>query len=124
MKVIIAGCRYINDAEPLVEAIRDSKFNITEVVSGNAKGVDTLGEQWAVENKVPIILFPANWELYNKAAGFIRNKQMAEYADALIAIWDGVSKGTESMIKLAEKNGLKVYVLDVGDVYDDSQYGG
>ena len=82
----------------------------TEIVSGCAKGVDRAGEEWAKRNGVPIKPFPANWETYGRAAGPIRNQQMAAYADALIAIWDGKSRGTESMIELAREHHLNVYV--------------
>lgn len=110
MKTIIAGSRTITDYEIVKKAIRDSGFEISEVVSGTASGVDRLGERYARENGLPIRQFPAEWNEYGKAAGPIRNVQMAEYADALIAIWDGCSSGTRHMIKAAEKNDLKIFV--------------
>lgn len=99
MKVVIAGSRSIQKQEDVDYAMSFCPFEITEVVSGGATGVDTLGENWAKANNIPVKVFPAQWDLHGKAAGFIRNEQMAKYADALIAIWDGKSRGTEHMIR-------------------------
>lgn len=110
MKLIIAGGRNITDYDLVLSALRESGFIPTEIVSGMAQGVDTLAIQYAQENNLPLQRFWAEWEFYGKSAGPIRNRNMAEYADALIAIWDGVSRGTKNMIEEATKKGLKVYV--------------
>ena len=110
MKVIIAGSRGITDYNTVLNAIDKSGFMITEVVSGTAKGVDQLGERWARENRIQIKRFPAQWDRYGKSAGYRRNEEMAHYADALIAIWDGQSRGTSHMIDFARSQGLKVFV--------------
>jgi hypothetical protein len=111
MKTIIAGSRTEKRFGPLVAAILKSNFApISEVVSGGAEGVDQLGEEWARCYGVPVRQFPADWKRYGKAAGRQRNLQMAVYADALIALWDGKSPGTRHMIATAERMGLKVFV--------------
>jgi hypothetical protein len=110
MKTIIAGGRDINLPHIVEEAVQDSGFLISEIVSGRATGVDTLGENWALENKLPIAKFPADWNKHGKSAGYIRNSEMAKYAEALIAIWNGKSKGTKNMIDTANRLGLKVYI--------------
>jgi len=110
MKVIIAGSRSITDVNIVRRAVKLSGFEITEVVSGTARGVDRLGEQIAHELNIPVKRFPANWEKYGRRAGFLRNQEMAHYADALIAVWDGVSRGTKHMIEYARSCGLQVYV--------------
>lgn len=110
MRTIIVGSRTILDVKKVYRAVADSDFNVTEVVSGCAKGVDLLGEEFAINMGIPIKKFPADWDNYGKSAGYIRNLAMAEYADALVAIWDGESKGTKHMIDIATKLGLKVYV--------------
>jgi hypothetical protein len=110
MKTIIAGSRNIENANAVQEAILESKFTITEVVSGGAVGIDQIGEDWARRNNVRMTRFMPEWTTYGKAAGVIRNGQMAKYADALIAVWDGKSRGTKNMIDEAKKLGLKVYV--------------
>lgn len=113
MRVIIAGSRDIYDRALLEGAITASRFRISEVVCGMARGVDTIGRQWAEDNDVPVADFPADWDRFGKSAGYRRNLSMAQYADALIAVWDGHSKGTENMIYLARKHKLKIYVVDL-----------
>lgn len=110
MKVIIAGPRFVNNPQFVAAAIAASKFIITEVVSGHARGVDQLGEDWAREHGVHYTLFPADWNKYGKAAGPRRNEQMAKYADALIAVWDGQSRGTGHMIRTMKNMEKIVYV--------------
>lgn len=99
MKVIVAGGRDVTDLLVVSLAIQDSCFQITELVSGGAKGVDDLGELWARTYQVPIRRFPADWNTHGRAAGPIRNKQMAEYADALILIPTG-GPGSRSMLSI------------------------
>ena len=113
MKTIIAGTRTIEDYDTVKKAIIDSGFNITMVVSGVCRGVDKLGQRWAKENNIPIKKFPADWKQYSKRAGPIRNKAMAEYADALIVIWDGFSRGTNNMINNAKKNNLPIHEVNI-----------
>jgi hypothetical protein len=110
MRVIVAGSREGFVARNVFEAIEESKFTITEIVSGTARGVDTDGEYYARCNKLPLKQFPANWNLYGKAAGYIRNKEMALYADALVAVWDGKSPGTKNMIETMKSLNKPVYV--------------
>lgn len=113
MKVIIAGSRNFNDYKFLCEKcdkILSNQKDI-EIVSGTANGADKLGETYAIENNYKLTKFPADWNKYGKTAGYLRNMQMAEYADALIAFWDGKSKGTKHMIDLAKQYGLKVRII-------------
>jgi hypothetical protein len=110
MKVIIAGGRTITDYSLVLSALAESEFIPTEIVSGMAPGVDTLAIQYATENNLPLAEFHADWKKFGKAAGPIRNRVMAEHGEALIAIWDGESRGTKNMIEEATKRGLKVYV--------------
>jgi len=115
MKVIIAGGRDFTNYALVETAVKVSGFEITQVVSGKAKGVDTLGEVWALANNIPVEAFPADWDQHGRAAGPIRNREMAEYADALIAIWDGESKGTANMIQQARNKQLDVFIYLVKD---------
>ena len=111
MKLIVAGGRDFSDKEKLYFEL-DSIEGITEIVSGNAKGADELGEKYAKERGIPVKLFPADWTKHGRAAGPIRNEEMAKYADALIAFWDGKSRGTKSMINLARENNLNVMIVN------------
>ncbi|UZR93470.1 DUF2493 domain-containing protein [Chondrinema litorale] len=112
MKVIIAGTRYFNDYKLLHKYCNHILQNqqSVEIVSGCATGADRLGEKYALEKSYSLKKFPADWNNLDKAAGPIRNKEMAEYADALIAFWDGKSKGTLNMIETAKNLKLKVRV--------------
>ena len=84
------------------------------MLSGTARGVDQAGEKWAVSRDIPVERYPADWTYYGKQAGYRRNEQMAEKAEALIAVWDGSSRGTKHMIDTANKKGLKVFVWRTG----------
>lgn len=118
MKTIIAGSRDITDYGLVKEAMSRVNWEITQIVSGAARGIDALGERWASENNISIESFPADWDTYGKAAGHIRNAQMAKYADALVAIWDGKSRGTSNMINEAKELGLKVVVFLENELRD------
>lgn len=99
MKIIIAGGRDFNNYYILEKVLNSFKGFIDEVISGDARGADELGARWATYNNIHVNHFPADWDYYGHAAGFIRNIEMADNADALIAFWDSKSKGTEHMIK-------------------------
>jgi hypothetical protein len=112
MKVIIAGSRNIVAYPGLIRrAVEESTFKVSEVVSGTARGIDRLGEIWALETNKPIRRFPADWDNLGKSAGFARNEQMADYADALIAVWDGQSNGTRHMISQMVLRGKPVFTF-------------
>lgn len=117
MRVIIAGSRHIHDRNVLNEALRSCPFldQIETVFSGGCKGVDKLGEEWARENGKKLVIVRAKWHEHGKAAGPLRNSIMAQSADALVAIPnpDGPSKGTDDVIRKAEKQGLLVHVYRV-----------
>lgn len=110
MKVIIAGSRDILDYKLVVQSIQRSGYEITEVVCGCAAGIDTLGEQWAINNEIPIKYMPADWNRHGKSAGPMRNKKMAEYADAAIVIWNGVSPGSKNMIQNMIRQNKPYYI--------------
>lgn len=111
MKVIIAGGRFFDDYDLLkIYCGRIIGDRTIEVVSGCAKGADILGERYADEKGFIISRFPAQWDKFGKKAGYLRNEEMAKYADGLIAFWDGESRGTKHMIDLGHKHGLKVRV--------------
>ena len=113
MRTIIAGSRSITDYAVVEEAVRASGIQPSVVLSGAARGVDVLGERWAADQRIPLERYPADWDRLGRGAGFVRNLAMAKKADALIAVWDGASRGTRRMIQYATDHGLKVYVHDL-----------
>ena len=112
--VIIAGSRTIQDKSKLLSIIANDDFCqwMDELVHGGAEGVDTIAEEIVREDweNTEVTVFEPDWDKHGKAAGPIRNKEMAEYADKLLAIWDGESSGTRDMIEKALDEGLDVHV--------------
>ena len=112
-QVIIAGSRTFNNYDLLCRKC-DYYFlkrKPTAILCGEARGADLLGKRYALEHGIKVLYFPANWDRDGKSAGFLRNREMAENADALIAFWDGESKGTQHMIRLAQDKKLPVRVV-------------
>lgn len=121
-KIIIAGSRTFNDYELVRKTMSTLFGNISpsqmEIISGHCpSGADHLGEMFAERNGIRLTLFPADWNKYGKAAGPIRNKQMAEYVSSdgyLVAFWDGKSRGTKNMIEEAYRVGVTVKIVQIG----------
>ena len=115
-KIIIAGGRDFMDYNLLKEKTNKilQKKKVTHkivIISGCARGADTLGLRYASENAFDVEEYPADWDKYGKKAGYMRNVEMAENADALIAFWDGKSKGTKHMIDIATERNLPIRVI-------------
>lgn len=116
VRLVVAGGRDIDDMAMierqldhlLSRLVRQGKR--IEIVSGGAKGADTGGERYAIRRGLPLRRFPAYWEKFGKSAGGIRNQLMAYHSTHLAAFWDGKSRGTHSMIRLAESDGLVVRI--------------
>lgn len=126
IRIIIAGGRDFHDyrrlkayMDCLLKPITDS----IEIVSGGANGADSLGERYARERGYDLKRFTADWDRYGKAAGPIRNKEMALYAaevtGVLVAFWDGTSRGTYDMITRAEEYGLQIHIPKYSRRKDD-----
>lgn len=120
-KIIVAGSRDFNNynliEETLDQYLSDKNLDPkdVEIVSGCARGADTLGEQYAKNRGIPVAKFPADWGLYGKSAGFVRNSEMAKYGNVLFAFYADAnvkSKGTSIMIKVAKQRGLEVHVIE------------
>ncbi len=104
----IVGSRTFNDYEYMKSVLK--WYNIRKIVSGGAKGADKLAERYALEYDIPNQVFEADWNRHGKAAGPIRNKQIIEACEELIAFHDGKSKGTMHSIKFAKQNNKPVYI--------------
>lgn len=123
MKVIIAGTRDIDKlrivptVEDIDKAVRASSYYVTSVTCGCARGIDLLGEAWAVARGIPVEYFPVpdwQWKEDPSGAGKKRNARMAHHSHALVALWDGKSGGTRHMITVARSLRLLVYVHRIG----------
>lgn len=116
MKLIVAGGRDFVDTNRMIEELQKlvNSGNIPEcpeLVCGMARGADMLAYSLWANNKMPIHSFPANWDKYGKSAGYRRNQEMGEFADAAICFWDGNSKGTKHMIDIMNKLNKSVYIV-------------
>jgi len=109
MKVAVIGSRTFDKYESVYNVL--SKLKITEIISGGAKGADSLAERYAKENNIPTKIFLPDWETYGKKAGFLRNTQIIEECEMVVAFWDGESKGTKDSLDKAEKLGKKVMII-------------
>ena len=112
--IVFSGCRNFNDYR-FIKSTLDSiiKNRNFKILVGDANGVDSLIVQYAKENNIPYQIFKANWDFYGKSAGPIRNRQMVELADGLIAFWDGKSRGTKNSIDEANKKGIKLKIINI-----------
>jgi hypothetical protein len=117
-KVIIAGTRTFCTEEhyallvQLLDGLCEIYGQPEEIVSGCARGADRLGERWAESRGINITRFPSDWDTYGKRAGMLRNQDMGNYADTLVAFWDGESRGTKHMIDFANMRGLEVILYN------------
>lgn len=117
-KIIVAGGRSFNNYDLLEQKLDyylSSKINEgydIVIISGTAKGADSLGEKYAINKGYEIERFPANWDKYGKSAGYRRNVDMANAADACIVFWDGTSPGSKHMIDIANTKRLALRVVN------------
>ena len=101
MKVAVIGSRTFSNQNQMFSVL--DKLKITHLVSGGARGADSLAEQWAHQKKIPVTVYKPDWERFGKSAGFLRNYDIIQDAELVVAFWDGTSKGTEHSIKYAKR---------------------
>ena len=115
-RLIIAGSRDLEETRVRLLIDRElgnASFHLGEIVSGGARGVDNYGEHWARENDVPLTIFRADWQRYGKQSGFIRNREMAVYADRALVIWDGTSHGAANMASVMTAIGKPIRLVEI-----------
>jgi len=122
MRTIIAGSRDIVDMDLIDKAIKHfGVTDITEVVSGGARGVDLLAIEWAKKHGIPCTTIDADWKKHGKSAGYKRNFVMLEYIGKdgqAIVIWDGRSTGSKHMADICRFDGVKVYLYETTKIKD------
>lgn len=117
IRLVIAGGRDFNNYQTVADnashLLDKLKVNPDEVIliCGMAPGADTLGLTWAQNHGIKVESYPADWGLYGKSAGPIRNREMAQVATHLLAFWDGESKGTKNMIEMAHLHGVQTIII-------------
>lgn len=114
MKVIVAGSRGFDNYELLCRKLDLilSRQKEIEIICGEARGADALGRRYAEEHGHKVLSFPAQWDKFGKSAGYRRNADMAKVADALVAFWDGSSKGTQHMINLMRDKPTRIILIN------------
>ena len=114
IKLAIVGSRTFNDYNLLERHINDiaKSFNIIKIISGGANGADKLGEKYANKHEIPTSILNPDWEKYGRGACFIRNKNIVNSSDKVVAFWDGKSKGTQNSINLAEKQNKLIQIVE------------
>ena len=124
IKLAIVGSRTFNDLNMFYKLIQMIKvyYNIIQIISGGARGADTIGEKYADDNNISKLIFKADWKKYGKKAGFIRNVDIIENCDLCLAFWDGESHGTKHDIELCEKMNKQcmVYNFKSGLIYKNN----
>lgn len=108
--VAVIGSRNFSDYN-LLESTLISMPNITQIISGGAKGADSLAATYAVQHQLPLAIFRPDWKTYGKGAGIVRNRQIMEVAEMVVAFWDGTSKGTANSLKLAKSKGIPIRMV-------------
>lgn len=114
MKLLVAGSRDYNNfanLEYVINQVR-KQYNITSIISGCARGVDTLAIEYAQKYNLKVEKFPADWNKFGRSAGYIRNKEMVKVADILVAVWKNRSPGTGHTIELARKKGIPRVIVE------------
>ena len=112
MRLAIVGSRKIKDID-LREFLRDMNEQPDVIISGGANGIDTLAAEYAVKNGIELIVIRPDYDKYGRAATHIRNTQIVEQSDAVLAIWDGESRGTLSTINSAKRLRKEIKVVKI-----------
>jgi len=113
MKLAIVGSRNFTSYKYFCQVIAQVKGEIALIISGGARGADTLAERYAKERAIPYLVFPANWDEYGKQAGILRNQDIVDNAEAMIAFLSPESKGTRDSIKRARIKGIPVHIVSI-----------
>lgn len=123
-KCAIVGSRTFNDYDKLCSVLDWIKsymgYSFDVIISGGAKGADSLAEQYAKDNNITLSVHPANWKKYGKRAGFLRNKEIIKNTEICVAFWNGISKGTADDIELCNKYVKEcwIYNFEEGILYN------
>jgi hypothetical protein len=114
MRVGIVGSRSFNDYQMLISVIKErlDLEEITLIVSGGAEGADSLAQDLAKNQGLPILIYYPKWELLGPAAGPKRNEKIVKASEIVFAFWDGRSRGTKSTISIAEKYGIECIIKE------------
>jgi hypothetical protein len=115
LRLAVVGSRHYLDYQEFSRALDlllSTWHGTVELVSGGARGADSLAERYGREHGLPVKVFPADWDQHGRAAGMIRNREIVQYCTAAVAFWDGESRGTRNSIELAKRAGKPTFVFN------------
>lgn len=115
MKILVCGGRRYLDYG-MAKLVLDEYEDIDLIIHGNARGADMLGQRYATDNNIPIQKFPAEWDIYGKAAGYIRNELMLHTSEPDLVVAFPGGRGTENMVQLAKKHDYEVREVTNGEI--------
>lgn len=113
MKIAVIGSRDFDDygvLEAFLDGLRPA-VGIEVIVSGGAKGADSLAERYARDRDIPMEVHRPDWKTFGRSAAFIRNRSIVDCSDMVVAFWDGKSLGTQNAVDYAKRKGKKVHVV-------------
>lgn len=110
-RVAVVGSRAFSEPETVMNFLVKYCMGAACIVSGGARGVDSWAEYFANRSKIPLSVYPAEWDVYGKSAGYRRNEVIVNHADIVVAFWDGISRGTKHTMDLATKYNRQLYVI-------------
>lgn len=115
MKIAVIGSRTFNDYNLLEKELNifRAHLNINQIISGGAKGADSLAEKYAKNKKIETLIFKPDWKKYGRGAGFVRNKLIIENCDYVVAFWDKKSKGTKNSLETAKKLNKGITIIEI-----------
>jgi hypothetical protein len=116
LRLAIVGSRTFKNFKrfkEILDKLRGNGLKVSRITSGGAIGADSLAEKYAKQNDIPLHIYKPDWDKYGKRAGFIRNHEIVDNSDFLIAFWNGVSKGTQHSIMLAEQKQIDYRIFYV-----------
>ena len=117
LKIGVIGSRGFNDYKLVCDTLNPYKNIVYQIVSGGAKGADSLGEKWANENHIKTLIHRPDWDKHGKAAGFIRNELIVDDSNLIISFWDGMSRGSEHSMNLAKDQGKEVIIIYFNKIF-------
>lgn len=113
MRIAIIGSRGFNDESLFIQTIQSLEFPITEIISGGAKGADTMAAIWADSNNIPLTVYKPEWDKYGRAAGILRNKKIIEECEYCLVFWDKQSYGTKFSIDFCIKQDKPIRIVEI-----------
>ncbi|MDY6915880.1 MAG: SLOG family protein [Candidatus Cloacimonadota bacterium] len=120
MKLAVIGSKKFNNFQLLTSEI-EKENNLTKIISGAAPGTDSLARRYAIQNNIPLLEFPPDYAKNGAEAKHVRDRQIVDHSEKVLAFWDGVCQGTKYTMNYARQQNVPVRVVWVGKEISNSQ---